>query len=137
VLAGRHLGEGEVEYFHDAVASDLDVRRLEIVVHNPSFVRGFEGLRNLRVMAASIGVPLSLKRFGPPESRKQVPPLPVQGFCESRSNARVRVECAYIRGVGLRPWKKGGLPAGHAALPNGLPIPGAASVAKRAQEFQP
>ena len=41
------LRETEVEHFHRAIVANLDVRRLEVAVHDALRVRGFERLRNL------------------------------------------------------------------------------------------
>ena len=43
----RHLGQAEVQYFHRAVVSDLDVRRLQVAVHDPVLVRGLERVGDL------------------------------------------------------------------------------------------
>ena len=46
-VAGGRLRQAEVEDLHDAVRRDLDVRRLQIAVHDALLVRGFERLRDL------------------------------------------------------------------------------------------
>ena len=56
------------------------------------------------VIAASIRVPLTLVKFGPPESPKHVPPLPVDGFCDNRRKLlfkALKPENANIRGTGF------------------------------------
>ncbi len=46
-LADDRLGESEVEHFHHAVRSDLDIRRFQIPVDDASLMRGVERIRNL------------------------------------------------------------------------------------------
>ena len=51
-VARRGLGlhefrEAEVEHLHDTVGRDLDVRRFQIAMNDPVFVRRFEGVADL------------------------------------------------------------------------------------------
>ncbi len=43
----HRLGEAEVEQFHDAILSGLDIRGFQIPMHDSHFVRGFERFGNL------------------------------------------------------------------------------------------
>ena len=42
-----HFRQPEVEHLDHAVASDLDIRRLDVAMNNPLLVRGFEGFSDL------------------------------------------------------------------------------------------
>jgi hypothetical protein len=39
-------GEAEIEHLDPAVGVGLDIRRLQVAVHDPAFVRRFDGIRD-------------------------------------------------------------------------------------------
>ena len=43
----KRLRQAEIQHLHRAIVADLDVRVLQIAMHDPLLVRGFQRLRNL------------------------------------------------------------------------------------------